>query len=157
MIQLKVVIIVVSQPKNRNIADLISGYMKRCRPYIPLELEYVPEARGVSLAEKAREQESDALLKRIKERDYLVLLDEKGQEFTSPTFSQWFYKRVGEVRGRLVFVIGGAYGVSERVKERSQEKISLSQLTFPHELCLLFLTEQVYRAIAIHERMSYHH
>jgi len=61
------------------------------------------------------------------------------------------------VRGRLVFVIGGSHGVAERVKKRSQVKIALSMLTFPHELCLLFLTEQLYRAIAIHEGMSYHH
>ncbi|WP_352397026.1 23S rRNA (pseudouridine(1915)-N(3))-methyltransferase RlmH [Aminobacterium colombiense] len=154
---MKIVIITVGQPRNQNIAELINEYSKRCRPFMPLEFEHVPEARGASAPEKAIEQESDGLLKRIKNRDYLVLLDEKGEQFTSVAFSQWVYRSIGEVRGRLVFVIGGSHGVAERVKKRSQVKIALSILTFPHELCLLFLTEQLYRAIAIHEGMSYHH
>jgi 23S rRNA (pseudouridine1915-N3)-methyltransferase len=129
---MKIVIITVGQPRNQNIAELINEYSKRCRPFMPLEFEHVPEARGASAPEKAIEQESDGLLKRIKNRDYLVLLDEKGEQFTSVAFSQWVYRSIGEVRGRLVFVIGGSHGVAERVKKRSQVKIALSMLTFPH-------------------------
>lgn len=154
---MKIVIITIGQPRDRALRNMVSEYLKRCQPYLPIEIDYVPEGRRASSPEKVVERESEALLKKVKERDFLVLLDERGQHFTSREFSQWLYRHIEEVHGRLVFVIGGAYGLSDKIKKKSGKLISLSEMTFPHELCLLFLSEQLYRAIAIHEGMAYHH
>ena len=105
---------------------------------------------------KQKEREGELILQRLKPSDTVVLLDERGAEFTSIKFSQWLERK--QVAGKnLVFIIGGPYGFSQAVYDRSNEKISLSQMTFSHQMIRLVFTEQLYRACTIIKGEPYHH
>ena len=101
--------------------------------------------------------EGVSLLKKLESSDYVVLLDEHGKEFTSMEFSRYIEKKTHNVPKRLAFVVGGPYGFSEDVKQRANEKISLSKMTFSHEMVRLFFVEQIYRAMTILNNEPYHH
>ena len=96
-------------------------------------------------------------MSQIEKADYVVLLDERGKEFKSLEFSAYIEKKMQTVQKRLIFIIGGPYGFSKDVYDRANEKISLSKLTFPHDLIRLFFTEQLYRAFSIINNEPYHH
>jgi len=109
---------------------------------------------GISLQ---KEKEGELILKKISTSDFLVLLDDKGTEFTSLRFSNWIQKRMNSGLKQLVFVIGGPYGFSEAVYKRANQKVSLSKMTFSHQMIRLFFTEQLYRAFSILNNLPYHH
>jgi 23S rRNA (pseudouridine1915-N3)-methyltransferase len=134
-----------------------SQYEKRVEKLLPLTWETVPEALGIKNVEAVRKKEEERILQRITERDYPVLLDEAGICRSSRDFSIWLYESLQSVPGRLLLVVGGAHGVGERIKSRAAERVSLSPMTFPHELCLVLLFEQLYRAVSIRHGMRYHH
>lgn len=102
-------------------------------------------------------EEGAGILRKLSERDYCVLLDQDGSSMTSLCFSEWLFDRLGTVSGRIVLVVGGPFGVSTQVRERADLKISLSDMTLTHEMCLLLLFEQIYRAVTIERGGSYHH
>ena len=117
------------------------------------ELEYQK-----NLAEaQQKEKEGELILKALQPGDYLVLLDEKGKEFTSIQFSTYLEKKMHTVPKRLVFVVGGPYGFSEAVYKAASEKISLSKMTFSHQMIRLIFIEQIYRAMTILNNEPYHH
>jgi 23S rRNA (pseudouridine1915-N3)-methyltransferase len=115
-------------------------------------MEFVESAKDGNI-----EKEGASILKRLRERDTVVLLDEHGKMYDSVGFSDYISKLLCEIEGRLVFVIGGAFGLSQEVRKRAGEIISLSKMTMPHELCLLLLSEQLYRAFSIIAGTDYHH
>ncbi len=153
---MKITITAVGRPRERNIAALAERYLSRLRPFASVMLENVPESRDPS-PDRKREREGEALIKALRERDFVVILDEGGRSFSSATFSSWLESTMEEEPGRIVLVIGGAYGLSDRVKRRSDFALSLSGMTMPHELCLVFLLEQLYRAFSIINGQKYHH
>jgi len=133
-------------------------YLKRLRPLLPVEWEEV-RAAGHSgrSAQQALAAEGQALLKRVAPGDRLVLLDERGTSLTSPGLANWL-ERVRQLPvSSVVLAIGGAFGVSEDVKRRADERLSLSPLTLPHQLVRVVLLEQLYRAATILAGQSYHH
>jgi 23S rRNA (pseudouridine1915-N3)-methyltransferase len=154
---MKLVILSVGMPRTAWVFEGCSQYEKRIAKYLPLVWETVPEVRGVKSVEAVRKKEEERLLQRIAERDYTVLLDEAGVCRSSRDFSRWLYACLQSVSGRFLLVVGGAHGIGERLKSRAAEKISLSPMTFPHELCLVLLFEQLYRAVSIHHGTRYHH
>ena len=144
---MKTNLIVIGKTANKHIAALVDDYKGRLKHYIPFEITYLQDARrntGISQNQQ-KEQEAEMILKQINSADYVVLLDERGQTFTSMKLSAWLNKRQNTGRN-IVFVIGGPYGFSQRMYDRADELISLSSLTFSHDLARLILTEQIYRA-----------
>ena len=138
---------------------LIQDYVQRLGHYLPTTLEEIPDLRNTrSLTEEQqKEREADLVLERLQPGDCLVLLDERGREMTSREFSVWMEQRLQTVSRRLVLLIGGPYGFSPRIYQAAQQQISLSRMTFTHQMVRLFLVEQLYRAFTIIRGETYHH
>jgi 23S rRNA (pseudouridine1915-N3)-methyltransferase len=154
---MKITLLTVGKPRNSLFRDGTLLYLERIRNFFSVEWITVPDSLQKKDQARIRSSEGELILKRIRERDRLVLLDEKGAQFTSPDFSKWFERTMEETRGRMIFVIGGPYGVSTPVRQRADDTISLSRMTFPHDLCVVFLAEQIYRACTIRAGTGYHH
>ena len=158
-ITMKLLLIVVGKTADRRLESLIADYTSRLSHYIPFSIEVIPELRNAkSLSfEQQKEREGELILRCLAEGDWLVLLDEGGQEFRSVEFARYIDRRCASGAKRLVFVVGGPYGFSPAVYERCREKISLSRLTFSHQMVRLFFVEQLYRAMTILRGEPYHH
>ncbi len=140
------------------IKEGVELFRKRVVRYIPFKIETIPDlkkTRNLTMKE-VQNQEGALLLKRIRPTDHLVLLDERGQEYNSISFAEYLNSLEGRVN-HLVFVIGGPYGFSEEVYERADGKLSLSRLTFSHQLVRVIFLEQLYRAYTILKGEPYHH
>ena len=152
-------LVVIGKNNGKFLIDGINEYTKRLSFYIPFNIVYLPDIKNNKKLsfEQQKTQEGAILLGEIDKSDYVVLLDEHGKEFTSIEFSRYIEKKMTTVSKRLVFVVGGPYGFSNEVKERANEKISLSKMTFSHEMIRLIFTEQLYRAMTIINNEPYHH
>lgn len=139
--------------------EAIADYQQRLTHYIPFSIEEIPDLKNTKSLneEQQKEKEADMLFERLQPGDVLILLDEKGKEFTSREFSTYLDNKIQTVNKRLVFLIGGPYGFSQRVYDSAQGKISLSKMTFSHQMVRLFLVEQIYRAFTILNNQPYHH
>jgi 23S rRNA (pseudouridine1915-N3)-methyltransferase len=134
-------------------------YEKRLSHYLPIETIIIPDLKKVkNLSENQQKQlEGQAILNQLKPTDKLVLLDEKGKDFTSIKFADFMQKEMNAGLKRLILVIGGPYGFSDAVYQKAQGKISLSKMTFSHQMVRMFLIEQAYRAMTILKNEPYHH
>ena len=137
----------------------IELFTKRISNYFPIEWNIIPMPKNAGIMEPAmlKIKEGEAVLVQINKEDFLILLDEKGKEFTSEGFAKFIEKRTVESTKTVIFLIGGAYGVSDAVFARANFKWSLSTLVFPHQMVRLILAEQVYRACSILRNEKYHH
>ena len=140
------------------ISTAISQYTKRIPFYWPFSLVSLPDVRSARTAgpEKQKDLEGKKFLEEIIPGDFVMLLDERGKEYTSRQFSDFIVKKSVELPKSLVFVIGGPYGFSKEMYDRADAMISLSKMTFPHELVRLFFVEQLYRAGSIMKGEPYH-
>ena len=135
----------------------IEIFEKRLKNYLPFSLVVLPDVKvKTSDAQLIKKEESKLLLSKLAPDDWLVLLDEQGQQFTSVELSRWLERRLGDSRRKMVFLIGGAFGFSPDVYARSNESIALSKLTFSHQMVRLFCLEQLYRAMTILKNEPYH-
>lgn len=155
---MKTELILVGKTVNKHFVAGINDYVERIGHYIPFSITVIPELKNTkNLSEQQqKEREGEMILKLVQPSDTVVLMDEHGQEFRSVEFAQWLQKKQNTAR-RLLFIIGGPYGFSEAVYARSNEKISLSRMTFSHQMVRLVFTEQVYRACTIIKGEPYHH
>ena len=156
---MKIVLLVVGKTSEQFLIDGISEYQKRLHHYIRFEILEIPnikKAKNISNVELIK-KEGESILNTLHSSDYLVLLDEKGKGFTSLKFSQKLQGWMLSGKKRLVFVVGGAYGFSEEIYIRGDEKLSLSNMTFSHQMVRLFLVEQIYRGYTILNNEPYHH
>ena len=156
---MKIVLLVVGKTSKQYLIDGISEYQKRLQHYIGFEILEIPnikKAKNISNTELMK-KEGKSILNTLHSSDYLVLLDEKGKGFTSLKFSQKLQGWMLSGKKRLVFVVGGAYGFSEEIYIRGDEKLSLSNMTFSHQMVRLFLVEQIYRGYTILNNEPYHH
>ena len=137
----------------------IDDYTSRLKHYVPFDIQYVQDAKNTrNLSELQQKQnEGRSILASVDKSDYVVLLDEHGRELTSVQFSEYIQKRMSSGARRVVFVIGGPYGFSQEVYDRANEKISLSKMTFSHEMVRVIFAEQIYRAFTILNHEPYHH
>lgn len=156
---MKIVLLVVGKTTESYFIQGIDEYSKRLAHYVPFELTVIPELRNTkSLStDQQKEREADLILKALQPGDYVVLLDEHGREFTSLQFASYLEKKMANIAKRLIFVVGGPYGFSNRVYQAAQEKISLSKMTYSHQMIRLIFTEQLYRAMTILNNEPYHH
>ena len=156
---LKVVLLVIGKTDARYFVDAIAEYQKRLVHYIPFEMEVIPDLKNTKslTSEQQKVKEGELILKSLQAGDYLVLLDEKGKEYTSLKFADYIEKKTHTVPKRLVFVIGGPYGFSDDVYNKANEKLTLSKMTFSHQMVRLIFVEQLYRAMTILNNEPYHH
>jgi len=158
----KVNLIVVGNLKEAYLRDAQNEYLKRLSRYVKIEIIEVNEAKIVSfdnlqLMNKTLDEEGDNVLKHIKNNDYLYLVDLHGKEIDSEAFADSMQKNIDNGASTIDFVIGGTLGLSDKLRERANYKISLSKLTFPHQLTRIVVLEQIYRACKINNNESYHH
>lgn len=151
-----VTVLCIGKQHEPHIKEAVELYETRLKRFSRLEWVFLPHA-GLDDVEKTKAAESDALLAKIKPEDTVVLMDERGEQWSSPEFSARLEGWQANSRGRLVFIIGGAYGVDSRVFGRAAAVWSLSKLVFPHQLVRVLVAEQLYRAFAIKENLPYHH
>ena len=154
---MKILILTVGKPKDRRISSLAGEYLTRIRPGL-VAIESVLDRPDRGGTPEARiEREGQEILQKLRPRDRLILLSEDGSEYGSKAFAAFLSREMEIAPGRIVMAIGGPWGVSGAVKARADLLLSLSPMTFPHELCFLFLAEQLYRAFSILQGASYHH
>ncbi len=156
---MKTVLIVIGKTADRNFAASIDDYVGRIGHYIPFDLIVIPDLKNNRnmTFDQQKAKEGELLLKEIQPGDTLVLLDEAGKEQTSRQFASWLERRTSSGGKRLVFVIGGPYGFSPDVYAAATERLSLSRMTFSHQMVRLIFVEQLYRALNILSGGPYHH
>jgi len=152
---MKILILTVGKPKDKRISSLAGEYLARIRPGL-VAVESIPDRPDGAQRERI-EREGQEILQKLRPRDRLILLSEDGQEYDSKAFAALLSREMETAQGRVVLAIGGPWGTSKALKERADLLLSLSRLTFPHELCFLFLAEQLYRAFSILQGGKYHH
>lgn len=137
----------------------IAEYTKRLKHYIRLDMNIIPELKNAKnmREDQIRDTEGELILSRIEQSDYVVLLDEAGRLGSSEDMAAWMQGMMNRGTRRLIFVVGGAYGFSESVYRRANEKLSLSPMTFSHQMVRLIFVEQLYRAMTIIRGEPYHH
>lgn len=152
-------LIVVGNTDSREVEALVAMYTKRVNHYCKFSITTIADVRNTRnmAASRQKQLEGEAIMKLLGEGDYLVLMDERGQQYTSMEYAQWLQKRMLSGVKRLVLVIGGPYGFSEEVYARANQKISLSKMTFSHQIVRAIFAEQLYRAFTILNNEPYHH
>ncbi len=152
-------LIVIGKTDNNELQSLIDNYTKRLGHYVKFNLEVIPDLKKVKhLSEtQQKEKEGNLILDKVTNSDTLILLDENGKQFDSVAFSSYLQKHMNSGIKQLVFVIGGPYGFSEAIYKRANGKLSLSKMTFSHQMVRLFFIEQLYRGFTILRNEPYHH
>ncbi len=156
---MKIVLITIGKTSEKYLIEGIYQYKNRLKHYTNFEIMEIPNiknSKNLSEAELMK-KEGELILKQIQNSDHLVLLDDKGKDFTSPRFAQKLQQWMLSGKKRIVFVVGGAYGFSEEIYKRGNEELSLSKMTFSHQMVRLFFVEQIYRAFTILNNEPYHH
>lgn len=158
-ILMKTVLLVVGRTVEQHYITAISDYTQRTRRFTAFDIEVIPELKNTKNmpVEQQKEREGELICKAIQPGDVVVLLDEHGKEMRSIEFAEYMKRKMNTVNKRLVFVIGGPYGFSNKVYELASEKISLSKMTFSHQMIRLIFVEQLYRAMTILNGGPYHH
>lgn len=149
----------VGKTDNKQLQQLIDVYSKRLNFYVKYTIEVLPDIKNVkNLSEQEQKaKEGDLILSKIGSYDHLILFDENGKSYSSVGFSKFLQKKMNSGIKTLVFVIGGPYGFSDAVYAKAQGKVSLSSMTFSHQMVRLFITEQLYRGYTILKGEPYHH
>ena len=152
-------LLTIGKTDNKQLDALIEDYKKRLGFYIKFQIEIIPDIKNVKNLSEAqqKQKEGELILGKINTTDALILLDENGKQFNSIEFSKYLQKHMNSGIKQLVFVIGGPYGFSDDVYKKANGKISLSKMTFSHQMVRLFFTEQLYRGFTILRNEPYHH
>ncbi len=156
---MKISLLVIGKTDAGYFSQGIQEYENRLKHYLPFEIQVIPDIKNVKnlSEEQQKEKEGELILKNLLAGDYLVLLDERGKDFSSLQFASYIEKKTHTISKRLIFVIGGPYGFSKAVYDKAAEKISLSKMTFSHQMIRLVFVEQLYRAMTILNNEPYHH
>ena len=156
---MKTTLLVVGRTVEQHYITAINDYTQRTKRYTSFDMEVIPELKNTKSlsAEQQKEKEGELICKALQPGDVVVLLDEHGKEMRSIEFAEWMKRKMNTVNKRLVFVIGGPYGFSQKVYDLASEKISMSKMTFSHQMIRLIFVEQIYRAMTILNNGPYHH
>lgn len=152
-------LLAIGKTDNKELIALIDIYKKRLSHYISFDFEVIPDLKKVkNLSQiEQKQKEGELILKKVLPHDVLILLDEQGKQYSSVDFSGYLQKHMNSGKKQLVFVIGGPYGFSKDVYKIANGKISLSKMTFSHQMVRLFFIEQLYRGFTILRNEPYHH
>ena len=156
---MKITLLAIGKTDDKNLETLIKMYSDRLGHYVPFSLEVIPDIKKAKNLSEAQQKQLEGaeILKRTQASDHLILLDEKGKTYTSESFATFLQKKMNGGLKNLIFVIGGPYGFSPELYERAQGKVSLSSMTFSHQMVRLFVVEQLYRGFTILRNEPYHH
>ena len=156
---MKIKLLAIGKTDSRALEEMIADYSKRLNRYLSFDIEIIPDLKNLKNLSEAEQvnKEAAAILARLDKDDHVILLDERGKEFNSINFSKFLQQKMNAGIRKLVFIIGGPYGLDPILKQRAQGSWSLSQLTFSHQMIRLFATEQLYRAMTILKNQPYHH
>ena len=156
---MKIKLIAIGKTDSKDLQPLIEEYSKRLSFYVSFNFEIIPDIKNAKNLSKKQQKiaEGNELLKRIEKSDTIIILDEKGKTFSSVEFSIFLQKKMNSGLKNLIFIIGGPYGFSEEIYQRANAKISLSTMTFSHQMIRLFFIEQLYRGFTILRNEPYHH
>ena len=152
-------LLAIGKTDNKQLQQLIDMYQKRLRHYIKFELEIIPDIKNSKnlSTQQQKQKEGDLILAKLQASDVMVLLDENGKQTDSVGFANYLQKHMNSGIKQLVFVIGGPYGFSQDVYNKSNGQLSLSKMTFSHQMVRLFFIEQLYRGFTILRNEPYHH
>lgn len=154
---MKVELWAIGKTNDKYLQEGVEIFEKRLKNYLPFGLVVLPDVKVKTVdSQSVKKEEGKIVLSKLAPDDWLVLLDEQGQQFTSMELSRWLERRLGDSRRKMVFLIGGAFGFSPDVYARSNESLALSKLTFSHQMVRLFCLEQIYRAMTILRNEPYH-
>ena len=156
---MKITLLCIGKTDEKFIQEGIDKYTKRLKHYINVNIVVVPDVKNVKNMSEAQQKEKEAelFLKHISNTDHVVLLDERGKEYTSIEFSKFLEQKMITSVQHLIFMIGGPYGFDDKLRERANGKVSLSKMTFSHQMVRMFFAEQIYRAFTIMKGEPYHH
>ncbi|WP_158825005.1 23S rRNA (pseudouridine(1915)-N(3))-methyltransferase RlmH [Mucilaginibacter lacusdianchii] len=156
---MKITLLTVGKTEDAYIRDGIDKFVKRLKHYIKLDIIDLPELKNTKALtqDQQKNKEAELILKKLTNTDHVVLLDEKGLEFSSVQFADYIDKKAISSVQNLVFIIGGPYGFDATVYQRANDKLALSRMTFSHQMVRLFFVEQLYRAFTIIKGEPYHH
>ena len=156
---MKITFLVLGKTEDSFLKEGIEKYVKRLKHYVKFELVEIPELKNTKslTEEQQKSKEAELILKNLASTDYVVLLDEKGLEYTSVQFSGYISKKMLSSVQNLVFIVGGPYGFDNNLQTKANDKLSLSKMTFSHQMVRLFFVEQLYRAFSILKGEPYHH
>ena len=155
---MNIILLTVGRTDVKWVAEGLELYASRLRHYAPFTVCEIPQLKNVGAFSPAqiKQKEGVLILSKVKPADEVILMDERGKQYTSLDFAAWLQDRLVRVRGDVVFVIGGAYGFSEEVYARANGKVSLSKMTFSHQMVRTIFAEQLYRAFTIIKGDPYH-
>lgn len=156
---MKITLLTIGKTEDKYLNEGIDIYLKRLKHYISFKILEIPELKNTkSLSqEQQKTREAELIFKNIQSTDHVILLDENGKELSSRGFSVFLNKKMVGGLQHLVFIVGGPYGFSDELYARSNDKLSLSKMTFSHQMIRLLFTEQLYRALSILKGEPYHH
>lgn len=156
---MKIVLIVIGKTVEEWLKKGIQNYVERIEHFAPFEIQVIPDLKNTKNMDTSvqKEREGESIIKLLQKGDDVILLDNKGMEMTSEGISEWLDKKASLSVKRLVFIIGGPYGFSKNVYDIAKGKLSLSKMTFSHQMVRLIFVEQLYRAFTIINGMPYHH
>ena len=156
---MKIKLLSIGKTDNKELIKLIDEYQNRLKHYIKFDMEIIPDIKNIKKISKIQQKkmEGELILSKLKNTDQMILLDDKGKDFTSIQFSKYLQKKMNSGIKQLVLVVGGPYGFSEAVYEKAIDKVSLSKMTFSHQMVRLFIVEQLYRGYTILKNEPYHH
>ncbi|MBQ0158597.1 MAG: 23S rRNA (pseudouridine(1915)-N(3))-methyltransferase RlmH [Bacteroidales bacterium] len=156
---MKITLLVVGRTTDKRITALINEYAERLGHYTPFDIEVIPELKNTKAlsASQQKEREASLIRRALRDGDHVVLLDEAGRQYRSVDFARYIAAQQSRTARRLVFVVGGPYGFAPDIYALASDKISLSLMTFSHQMVRLFFVEQLYRAHTILRGEPYHH
>ena len=154
---MKIKCIVIGKTKNQEIINMIKSYTSKIEHYINFELIIINDIKSTKNKRVQKNKEGELILSKIKKNEHVIVLDENGKEYNSISFSNFIQHHMNSSKKAIIFLIGGAYGFSEKIFERANQKISLSKMTFSPQMVRLFFAEQIYRAFTILKNKPYHH
>ena len=156
---MKITRAVVGKTSTGYLEQGVAEYVRRLSHYVSFNIQYIADLKNTKnlTVEQQKTSEGKLIIQSLEKSDYVVLLDEHGREYTSLQFADYVQKRMSSGVRRVVFVVGGPYGFSQEVYDRANDKLSLSKMTFSHEMIRLIFTEQLYRAYTILNHEPYHH
>jgi len=153
---MKIKCIAIGKTKNQDFSSLIKSYLSKINHYIAFEFIIINEIKSIKNKSIQKNKEAEAILKNIKADSHIILLDENGKELSSVFFSKFIQHHLNSSKKEIIFIIGGAYGFSDKLLKRANEKISLSRMTFSHQMVRIIFLEQLYRSFTILKNEPYH-
>jgi 23S rRNA (pseudouridine1915-N3)-methyltransferase len=153
---MKINVLCIGKTNEKYLVEGIEIYKKRLKHYINFELEILPDVKLTSDPNILIQREGNTFLQKIDKEDFLVICDEKGKQNTSIQFASFLQNQMNQGTRKVIFMIGGAFGIDQRLKQRANQVLSLSDMTFSHQMIRLFLVEQIYRGFTIIKNEKYH-